>query len=591
MTPSPLRLEWTFLGRHKALFAAALVCRAAYELVPMQVPFLAGMAVDALTGKAVRVFGVAVPNAEPGDVVRVAGLGLLAVAVAHGVAAYAATVTGARLDRRFVAELRKAVVEKLMALSLDHHQRYGAAALQDRAVRDADRLRGFTERVFTRTITNAVRAAYPVAMLFAIHPVLALVALAVLPPQWLAVRFLQARLHAATRRSQARHTDLSADVGEHLDAVETLQGVNAGAAAVARLHDRADTVEADELAVSRVTALIRATTWAMAGVAVGLIWWKGGALVQAGELTVGRLVAFVGFAELTYRPFRRFTDLVKTYRAGMVSLERIRELLALPPSVTERPDARPLRVPVGAVSLRGVSLAYGDRPALTDVTVEIAGGRLTAVVGSSGSGKSSLLRLVARLYDPDTGRVLIDGEPLEEGTLGSLRSRVAILPQRAAVFSGTVLENVRLARPDATEGEVRAACAAAAALAFIDGLPDGFDTRLGRGGTALSGGEAQRLALARALLSRPKVLLLDEPTAALDAGSEAAVLDALLALRGETTVILVGHRLEGVRRADRVIVLDAGRVVAEGTHEELLALSPAHRALFGTGEAADAGAA
>ena len=166
--------------------------------------------------------------------------------------------------------------------------------------------------------------------------------------------------------------------------------------------------------------------------------------------------------------------------------------------------------------------------------------------------------------------MLIDGQPLEGATLDSLRSRLAVVPQRPVIFSGTVLENVRLARPDASVDEVRAACAAASVLGFIERLENGFDTRLGRHGASLSAGEIQRIAIARALLTRPKILLMDEPTAALDAGSEAAVVKALRALRGEMTVVVVGHRAEAVRQADRVIVLDAGCVVAEGTHEELL---------------------
>jgi ABC-type multidrug transport system fused ATPase/permease subunit len=593
MTRSPLHLGLTYLARHKLLFAAVLFWRGVWEIVPMQVPLLVGVIVDGLNGKGLRLVGLTWPDAAPAEVLHFAALGLALVAVVYGLSAFAYTVTGARLDRGFVAGLRKAVVEKILLLALDHHQRYGAGALLDRALRDTDRLRGFTELVFTRTPTNVVRAAYPVLMLFLIHPVLALVALAVVPPQWLATWYLQQRLHRATRKSLASHSDLTCALQEHLDGAETVKALNAEAAALDRLHGQADRVEADELAAARVTALVRCATWVFTGAGVALIWWQGGVYVLAATLTLGALVAFTGFAELAYRPFRRFGDIVKTYRAGLASLERIQELLEIPGGVVEvarlptapgslatsaTPDA------AGHIALRDVWFAYGSQDVLRGVTLDIEAGQLTAVVGPSGAGKSSLLRLIAGLYVPDRGRLLLDGRQLEGA---ALRPGLAVVPQRPVVFSGTVLDNVRLARPEASPDEVRAACAAAAALAFVERLEGGFEARLGRQGVSLSAGELQRLALARALLLRPRILLLDEPTAALDAASEAAVVQALRGLRGAMTVVLVGHRPEGVRLADQVIVLDGGRVVAQGTHAELLAGSPVHRRLFGTGATAD----
>jgi ABC-type multidrug transport system fused ATPase/permease subunit len=593
MKRSALQLELAFLARHKALYAAVLFWRGVWELVPMQVPLLAGIAVDGLTGKGLRLCGFQWPDASPLEVVQLAALGLAAVALIFGLSAFAYTVAGTRLDKGFVAGLRKAVVEKVLFLPLDEHLRFGSGALLDRVLRDTDRLRGFTEQVFTRIPTNIVRAAYPVLMLFLIHPVLAVVALAVVPPQWLMTSYLQKRLHASTRKSLASHTDLAAATQESLDGVETVKALDAEVRTVAAIHRHAERVEIDELAASRTTALVRCTIWSMTSVGIALLWWLGGMRVLTGELTVGALVALTGFAELAYRPFRRFSEIVKTYRAGLASLERIQELLEAEPAgpAPTASSGRPLVVSAGAITLRHVSFSYGSQQVLADVSLDIEPGRLTAVVGPSGAGKSTLLRLIARLYEPESGQLLIDGQPLAGSSRADLRASLAVVPQRPAVFSGTIRDNVCLGKPGATTEEIRAACEAAAALAFIERLDRGFDTRLGRHGVSLAAGEVQRLAIARALLRWPKILLMDEPTAALDAVSETAVVRALLALRGPMTLVVVGHRPEAVRLADRVIVLDAGRVVAEGTHEDLLTRSEQHRQLFGTGEPANVGAA
>jgi ABC-type multidrug transport system fused ATPase/permease subunit len=581
MKRSPLHLELAFLARHKVLFATVLLCRGVWELVPMQVPLLAGLIVDGLNGKGLRLFGHVWPQAEAHDVVRIGVLGLLVVAVVYGLSAFAYTMAGARLDRGFVAQLRSAVVEKILSLSLDHHLHHGSGALVDRAVRDTDRLRGFTEQVFTRTLTNVVRTVYPIVMLFLIHPWLALVALVIVLPQSLATWRLQKRLHKGIRKSLASQTSLTASLQENLDGIETVKTTNGESPAVRQLQEQVRRVEADELATSRITAMVRCTIWFATGVGVALIWWQGSTFVLDGQMTLGALVAFTGFAELAYRPFRRFSEIVKTYRAGLASLERIQELLDLPPSPRIQGGDLPLQIKSGRMTFRGASFAYGTKVVLTRLDLDIEGGQLVAIVGPSGAGKSSLLRLISRLYEPHEGQVLIDGQALEDVTLESLRSSIAVVPQRPVIFSGTVYDNLRLAKTDASADDIRKACTDASALGFIEQLEDGFNTRLGRHGVSLSVGEVQRLAIARALLRQPSILLMDEPTAALDAISEAAVVQTLLSLRGKMTMVVVGHRVEIVRMSDRVILLERGRVLAEGTHAELLSHSPVHQRLFG----------
>ena len=582
----PVRIVLSYLRAHKSRLFSALFWRSLYVLIPMQIPVLTGAIVDGLTGKRVSIYGWPLADGSPVGVLRLAVLGLVAVAVAHGLCAYARLMSGARLSRHFVAELRKAVFHKLTYLSLDLHQMYGAGELLDRAVSDTGAMRRFIERVYIQTITNVLRVGYPIVMLFAIDAVLALVSLSILPLQWLTTRYLQNKLHAATRKRRETRSDLITAVKENLDGIETIKTLNAEGVSVAGMTETAEQLEDDELYSNRLSAVISGIVWLATSIGIALTWWLGGRRVISDEMTVGTLIAFAGFATFAYRPFRQFATIVSTYRQGIVSLERIQDLLDIPSSIREHRDARLFHITEGRIEFQDVSFAYKEQPILKQVNLTIEPRRFTALVGRSGSGKSSLLRLVARLYDTDDGQVLIDGQALEHIKLDSLRSQIAIVPQHPVLFSGTVFDNICLARPDASQERVRAVCQAASALSFIEHLEAGFETHVGRGGVSLSGGEMQRIAIARALLNGPKILLMDEPTSALDAESESAIVATLLRLRQEMTVVLVGHRLKTVCQADRIFVMDEGQVVAEGTHDTLLAQSKLYHELFATDELA-----
>jgi ABC-type multidrug transport system fused ATPase/permease subunit len=513
---------------------------------------------------------------------QLASLGLFALAVAYGVSAYASTLLVAHLDRRFVNEQRRAVFAKVMGLSLDHYQRHGPGELLDRALQDTDRMRGFTGQVFIRSATNVVRAGYPLVMLFVIDPILALIALSIVPPQWVVTQYFRKRLHAVNQEIRERRADLTTVTKEHLDGVETIQALHAETAAIARFDEAADRLEAESLTSQRITACIRCTIWFTTSLGLALVWWQGGLHVLKGTMTLGTLLVFTGFTDYAYRPFRRFTDIVNTYHLGLVSLERIQNLLAMPSSVPIHSDARPIRIQEGKIAFRDVSFTYGQRAVLQQINLTIEPKQFTAFVGRNGAGKSSLLRLIPRLYDPTDGQVLIDGQALGTVTLQSLRSQVALVPQQVILFSGTILENLVVARPDASRRDIEEACAVSGALEFIETFEEGFHTRVGRAGRSLSVGQLQRVAIARALLTRPRILLLDEPTSAQDTESETVIVETLRRLRGEVTVVVVAHRQGTIRLADKIVLLDAGRVVAEGMHNELLVRCEQYAELFAT---------
>ena len=567
------------LRRQKTQVAAALGWRSLYEVVPMQVPILTGVVASAVTGEAISVYGWPIQYPRTA-VLAAAAIALFTLAVLQGVSSHYRWVASARMSHQFVRDMRKRVLDKLTALPLETHRRYGAGELLDRILTDTSQIRLFVERVFIQSVSNVLRVGYPVACLFAIDARLAAIVLSVLPPQWLLARRLHRRLHTATRRRRASQADFANDLAERLDGAEALRALHGETAAKQRLFEGTERIEQFAFAASVATARISGSLSFASGLGLALCWWLGGEQVLAQQMSVGTLVAFSGFVVLAFRPLQRFARIATTYRQGLVSLERIHELLEAEELPDDPPNAEPLIIGGGAVRVGDVRLERNGTKVLRGVSAEIPGRRLTAVVGRSGSGKSSLLRVLAGLETANTGGVWVDGQCLKHATRASTRATIALVPQWPALFSGTVAENVRVGAPDASDAAVTRACEGAFATTFVRHLPRGFETRLGRGGVMLSGGELQRLAIARALVKNPRILLMDEPTSALDPEAEAAIVESLRQLTRTLTVIVVAHRVRTISRADHVIHLDRGQAVASGEHPHLLANSTAYAALF-----------
>jgi ATP-binding cassette subfamily B protein len=328
----------------------------------------------------------------------------------------------------------------------------------------------------------------------------------------------------------------------------------------------------------------------LAGIGTAIILYFGATRVLDQDMSVGVMVAFVGYLASFFDPIQQLSQLYNTFQSAMAALEKIFGVLDTEPELGDPPDRRPLPPVEGRVELRGVSFGYGAGAGdvVHDIDLRIEPGETVALVGSTGAGKSTLAKLIARFYDPREGRVLIDGHDLRDVSIRSLRDQLAIVPQEGHLFAGTIAENLAFGRPEATDAELRAAADAIGATGFIEALPEGVDTRINERGSGLSAGQRQLISFARALVADPRLLILDEATSSVDLRAEQRIDEALRTLLAGRTAIVIAHRLSTIRDADRIVVMEDGRIAEQGSHDALLRAGGRYAELYGDWEAAAA---
>ncbi len=490
-----------------------------------------------------------------------------------------ALATGSRfalvtwLGERIGADLRRAVFDHVIALSPAWFETARTGDVLSRLQADTAVLQALAGSALSQWLRSALLLVGAFAMLVVTSPLLAGVVAAVVPFVVVPLVVFARRERRLSRVAQERIADLGALAEETLGALRTVQAFTQEPFARARF------ATATEGAVAAARARIASRAGVILGVillgfgAITLALWVGGRQVLAGELSGGALSAFVFYAVIVATSGAGLSELWGELQRAAGAADRIAEILAERPTIAAPASPRALPVPPrGRVAFEDVTFYYPARPgmpALDRFSLAVEPGETVALVGPSGAGKTTVLQLLLRFYDPQAGAIRLDGVDLREADPAAVRSRLGLVPQDPVVFGADAWTNIRFGRPDATDAEVRAA-ARAAHCGFIEALPDGWDTFMGEKGVRLSGGQRQRIAIARAVLRDPAVLLLDEATSALDAESEHAVQQALAALTRGRTTLVIAHRLATVRRADRIVVVDAGQIVASGTHESLV---------------------
>jgi ATP-binding cassette subfamily B protein len=514
-----------------------------------------------------------------------------------GAGALAAVCTGARRwfafrEARWVeTSLRDRLFAHVQRLHFAFHDETQTGQLMSRASSDLQQVQAFVVMI-PMTVSNLATVLAVACILLSVDPVLAVLALCPLPFVNVLAKRFSSRLFPQVMRIQAESAELASVVEETVSGIRVVKGFGAEEVQSKRLRDEADDLYAASMRAARVRASYLPLIDVLPTLGLIAVLGYGGHQVLSGSLSVGELVAFNSYVVLLIWPLRNIGMLVTLGQRAAASCERVDEVLSTDPLVVDRPSARPLPArrggaPVGELVFEEVRFGYGrPEPVLDGFDLRVRPGESVAVVGATGSGKTTVARLIPRFYDVESGAVRLDGVDVRDVTLHDLRSAVGIVFEDTFLFNDTVAANIAFADPDAPFEDVLRASRLAGAHEFVQRMPDGYDTVLGERGYSLSGGQRQRVAIARAILADPRVLILDDATSAVDPTKEHEIRDALAeVMRGRTTIV-IAHRPATIALADRVVLVEGGRVVAEGTHDALLAESEAYCTVLAAGESA-----
>ncbi len=472
-------------------------------------------------------------------------------------------------------DLRERMYQHLQALELGFFDRQQTGQLMSRATVDLQSIRFFLGYGLIFLTQNALTITLASIVMFAIEPWLAALALIPVPFVIVAAARFNRLSRPAVQETQQRIAELTAEAEESVSGIRIVKAFAREEHMLRRFRHAVDRVFDQSVYSTRLRAFYSPMLGFIPSLGLAVVLYLGGRQVIDGNLTLGEFTAFYTYLMMLMGPMRMLGMALGMAQRAVASGNRMFEILDREPRIASPPGAPPLPAGPGAVAFDGVTLSYdGAEPALSDVSLEVPAGRTVALVGPTGSGKTSLVGLLARLYDPSAGSVAVDGADVRSVDVASLRSSVAFVADDSFLFSATVAENIAYARPDASRDEIETAARRAQAHGFIDRLPDRYETMVGERGLTLSGGQRQRIAIARALIADPRVLILDDATSSVDARTEAAIKRGLREVMEGRTTFVVAHRLSTISLADEIVVMESGRIVDRGRHEELLERCP-----------------
>lgn len=560
----------SYLRPHAWLVAGAAAIMAATALVNLARPWIVSQVID-----------VGITQKNPAYLFRM-------VIIYLGLNAFNALAITGRVNlmgwvgTTVIRHMRSQIFQKYQELSIDFYSEHEIGRLMSRMTTDVNRLENMVTWSVIFWISDLINLVGTVAIMFSMNARLSLVSFAVLPVMAVATEIWRRRAREVYRWARRAIAKVNADLQENINGVRVVQSFSREETNYARFAQEYNKEHFDAtVASARLSAIFFPGVDFLSMLAVGLVIWYGGSQVLQAQLSAGTLIAFTLYINNFFFPIRDLAGRYNELQSAMASGERIFDLLDTEPSIADHPEAIDMPPIVGHVRLDNVTFGYDPKTmVLKNINLEASPGEMVAFVGETGAGKSSTIKLLGRFYDVDEGAILIDGHDIRQVKIPSLRKQISLVFQETFLFGGTVMDNIRYGRLEATDEEVIAAAKAVGAHDFIMRMDDGYETEIHEGGALLSTGQRQLISFARALLAEPRILILDEATSSVDTQTERVIQEAMGRLLEGRTAFVIAHRLSTITRADQILVLDHGEIVERGTHQELLAKRGAYHRLY-----------
>ncbi|MDP3920653.1 MAG: ABC transporter ATP-binding protein [Candidatus Omnitrophota bacterium] len=553
---------FSYAGKYKFVISLAMICGCIRYLIPLVLPWSIKILVDDFLGPST--------TRASRDLHFMMG-GLCGLYVVYGVISYFRSYLAGLAGNRIVFDLRRDLYLYLQRMSLSFFDRRRVGEVVNRMTADISSAHHIVGSALVTTSMDLVLVGVVLTLLFLAHWKLAVISLSVIPFYIFTNYFLTKQIRQKSAEIYRVNEEISGELHEQFAAISTIQAFAQEESEARQFRQRSKLHLSAVLSSLHLQSIALGITGFLTAIGPILVLWYGTAEVWGGRLSVGSLMAFYAYLGMLYQPIQRLTELNFVLTNSLAAIDRIFEIFDTYPEVHEKPNAVSMEKIQGTVTFKNVSFAYEGRAEVySHFSAVIPEGTTVALVGPSGAGKSTLAKLILRFYDPQEGSIMIDSKDIRAFTLKSLRQNVAFVAQDPILLSGTILENLRYGRPNASLAEVKAAAHAASADAFIEAMPDGYESEIGERGVKLSGGEKQRLAIARAFLKDSPILIMDEPTSSLDAKSEELIKKALTGLLWHRTAIVIAHRLSTIEHADQILVMDRGAIIEQGKHQDLI---------------------